>query len=169
MLTLYNVVSSDGYIMTKDGDESFIPDSLWPTVLDVFRRYDVILMGRRTYEAFEHYGAALLEPFDRLPIRKVVISRDGSFRPKPGYEAATDPVSILRENERVVVSSGPGFNDYLFRAKLVDKIVLHTLPATLGDGIRAFDDGFLRDFALESRLQKDMVEETVFVRSLPAK
>ena len=162
MLTLYNVISSDGYIMTKDGDESFIPDSLWPTVLAVFKQYEIILMGRKTYEAFQDYGENLLEPFEKLDIRKVVVSRDESFKAKSGYEVVKDAEDIIRNNEKVVVSSGPGFNDFLFQKNLIDTIILHKLAVSLGDGIKPFEDNFIQDFALVSESQVEGAEELVY-------
>ena len=51
MVTLYNVVSSDGYIAREDGSEDFIPDELWPLTLEVFKKFDVLVMGRKPYEA----------------------------------------------------------------------------------------------------------------------
>lgn len=165
MLTLYNVISADGYIMTKDSDESFIPDSLWPTVLDVFRQYDVIMFGKSTYQAFQNYGDALLKPFEELDIRKVVVSRDASFRPKAGYEAVQDAKEMLAQNDKVLVSSGPGFNNVLFENKLIDKIIFHKLPDVLGDGIKPFDDKWLEDFTLVSASPKRMIEELIYKRN----
>ncbi len=164
MLTLYNVTSSDGFIMTKDHNEDFIPDSLWPTVLDIFAQYDIIIMGKGTYEAFQNYGDELLTPFEALKIRKVVISRDESFKPKAHYEVSNDAKEVLKEGERAVVSSGPGFNNYLLEEKLVDKIIFHKLPTALGDGIKPFEDKYMDEFALESQSPKIMVEELVFAR-----
>lgn len=165
MLTLYNVTSSDGYIMTKDHDESFIPDSLWPTVLEVFSQYKVILMGKSTYEAFQNYGDKLLTPFEELSIRKVVVSRDESFKPKVGYESVTDAKEILSKNDRVVVSSGPGFNNFLQGSKLIDIMILHKLPDVLGDGIKPFDDKYFKEFTLHSKTERDTVEELIYYRN----
>lgn len=162
MLTLYNVISADGYIMTKDGDESFIPDSIWPTVLDVFRQYEIILMGGKTYEAFQNYGNKLLKPFEDLAIRKVVVSRDEGFKPKPGYEVVKDARDIISQNDRVLVSSGPGYNNYLFENNLIDVIVLHRLPVSLGEGIKPFEDTFMKNFVLISESPKGMVDELVY-------
>lgn len=165
MLTLYNVISSDGYIMSKDGDESFIPDSLWPTVLDVFKQYEIILMGRKTYEAFQNYGENLLEPFEKLDIRKVVVSRDESFQPKSGYEVVRDAEDIIRNNEKVVVSSGPRFNNVLFQKGLIDTIILHKLPVSLGGGIKPFEDKFIQDFVPVSESQVNGAKELILIKS----
>ena len=44
MVTIYNVISSDGFIVRKDGSESFIPDELWPLTLEIFKKFDVLVM-----------------------------------------------------------------------------------------------------------------------------
>lgn len=165
MLTLYNVISADGFIMTKDHDESFIPDSMWPTVLDVFRGYDVILMGKNTYEAFQNYGEALLVPFEELSIKKVVVSREESFQPKLGYEVVNDPREIIKNNN-VLVSSGFGFNTFLFESHLIDSIILHKLPDSLGEGIKPFDDKWFQDFDLVSETERGMAQELTYKRRL---
>ena len=160
--TLYNVVSADGYIMTKEGDESFIPDSLWPTVLDVFKRYQVFMMGKKTYDAFQDYGEDLLVPFEKLDLRKIVVSRDENFQPKSGYEVAGNPKEVIGQNENILVSSGSTLNNYLLEQKLVDTIILQRLPATLGEGLKPFDDKFLQDFVLVSGTEVDGAKEEVY-------
>lgn len=160
--TLYNVISADGYIMTKDGDESFIPDSLWPTVLAVFEQYPIFLMGRKTYDAFQNYGEALLEPFEKLRLRKIVASRDKSFHPKLGYEVIESPDDFIHQNQGVLVSSGSIFNNYLFQNSLIDTIILHQLSDFLGEGIKPFEDRFLNDFTLVSEKQVDGAKELFY-------
>ena len=53
MITLYNVISADGFIARLDGDEDFIPDDLWPHTLEFFKKYDALVMGRKTYDAMQ--------------------------------------------------------------------------------------------------------------------
>ena len=57
MITSYNVISKDGYIATKDGKEDFIPSYLWDTFLDICSQNDVVVMGRKTYEAIQTYSS----------------------------------------------------------------------------------------------------------------
>ena len=35
MITLYNVISADGYITERDGSEDFIPDSVFDDFIDL--------------------------------------------------------------------------------------------------------------------------------------
>lgn len=75
MVTLYNVVSSDGYIARKDGSEDFISDELWPVTLKLFKKFDALVMGRKTYEVLQSYGKEFLEPLENLTLKKIVVSQ----------------------------------------------------------------------------------------------
>lgn len=165
MFTLYNVISFDGYITGKDGDESFIPDSLWPTVLEVFKRYKIFLMGSATYKAFQNYGQVLLEPFEKLNLRKIVVSRDKTFQVKVGYEVIGTPEKVASLGKDIIVSSGSILNNYLFQNNLVDTIILHRLDESIGDGVKPFDEKFFEDFTLISELRVGDVKEFIYKKS----
>lgn len=155
MVTLYNVVSEDGYIADKNGSEGFIPDALWPITLALIGKYDVLVMGRKTYEAIQQYPRELLEPFEKLPIKKVVATANKSFHPKPGYTVAHSPEDVLVSIQNVLVSSGPTLNNIFLKNGLVDKVVFHKIPVKIGDGMRPFDIGFEKQFILESEIELD--------------
>ena len=138
MVTLYNVVSADGYIADKNGNEDFIPDSYWPYSLNVLKEYDCILMGRKTYDAIQNYGEELTKSFEDLPVRKVVVTRDKNFHPKNGYEIVHTPEDIINSNLNIVVTSGPSLNNYLLQKKLVDKIIYHEVPELIGSGTKPY-------------------------------
>lgn len=138
MLTLYNVISSDGFIARKDGSEDFIPDSHWPRTLEVLKQYDRIVMGRKTYDAIQNYDKALKRPFEELPARKIVITGNRDFHPKHGYEVAHAPEDAIDSRSNIVVTSGPTLNDCLLQKGLVDRILFHEIPVALGDGIRPY-------------------------------
>ena len=139
MVTLYNVVSRDGYIADKDGGEDFIPDSYWPYSLNVLKGYDCILMGRKTYDAIQNYGEELTKSFEDLPVKKIIVTRNKNFHPKNGYEIVHTPEDIINSNLNIVVTSGPNLNNYLLQKKLVDKIIYHEVPGSIGSGIKPYD------------------------------
>jgi dihydrofolate reductase len=141
MVTLYNVISSDGFIARKDGSEHFIPDGLWNNFLDLCKKYDALIMGRKTYDAIQKYGKALLDPFEKLPIQKIVVTRDRKFRPKADYVVAHSPKDAVSSKPRILVSSGPTLNTDLLREGLVDEIIFHEVPTAIGDGIKPFEIG----------------------------
>mgnify|MGYP003395088778 CR=1 FL=1 len=139
MVTLYNVVSKDGYIARKEGSEDFIPDSYWPHTLRVLREYDCVLMGRKTYDAIQNYEEELRKQFEDLPVRKVVVTRDKNFHPKQGFQVVHTPEDAISSDLNIVVTSGPTLNNYLLQKKLVDKIIYHEVPELIGEGIRPYD------------------------------
>lgn len=141
MVTTYNVISADGFIARPDGSEDFIPDELWPKTLGFFRKYDSLIMGRKTYDAIQKYDQELLERFENLKIRKIVISRDPNFIPKRGYETFQVPEEIIKAGSNVLVSSGPELNTYLLKRGLIKEIVFWKLPnINIGTGISPFYD-----------------------------
>ena len=141
MVTLYNVISSDGFIAQNDGGEDFIPDNLWPNFLSLCREYGTLIMGRKTYDTIQSYGNELLEPFEKLPIRKIVITNNRSFKPKYEYIVAHSPQDALALAPDALVSSGPTLNNFLLKNHVVKKIILHEVPAPINEGLKPFDIG----------------------------
>jgi dihydrofolate reductase len=134
MITLYNVISEDGYIATEDGKEDFIPDETWSETLSLFKEYDALVFGRKTYESIQKYPTELLEPFEEMDIKKIIVTRDKNFRPKFGCEVLNTPKEILNY-ENVLVSSGPTLNNYLIEKNLVNKVILRKIPISIGEGV----------------------------------
>lgn len=144
MLTLYNVISSDGSIARNDGSEDFIPDNLWSNFLNLCLGYGTLIMGRKTYDAVQQYGEEFIQPFEELPIRKIVISGNHTFHPKQGYTVVHSPADALALAPDALVSSGPTLNNFLLKHGLVKKIILHEIPISIGEGIKPFDrDGVI--------------------------
>ncbi|OHA87754.1 MAG: hypothetical protein A3A96_02010 [Candidatus Zambryskibacteria bacterium RIFCSPLOWO2_01_FULL_39_39] len=121
MITLYNVVSADGYIARKDGSEDFIPNSYWPHTLNVLNGYDCIIVGRKTYDVIQNYEENMRKSFEDLPIKKIVITKDKSFHPKEGFEVAYALEDVINPDLNIVVTSGPTLNNYLVENNFVDK------------------------------------------------
>jgi dihydrofolate reductase len=140
MITLYNVVSADGYIARKDGSEDFIPDSCWPHTLNILKEYDCIIMGRKSYDSVQNYSDDLKKSFENLPVRKIVITRNKNFHVKNGYEIIHNFEEIADSNLNMVITSGPSLNNYLLHKKLVDKIIYTEVSELIGDGIKPYDN-----------------------------
>ena len=162
MVTLYNVISADGYIARKDGSEDFIPDELWPITLDIFKKFDVLVMGGKTYQVLQSYDKKSLELFEKLGIKKVVVTRDKNFQPKSGYVVVHTPEDALRMSTNTLVSSGPTLNNYLLEKKLVDTIIFHQLPILIKDGILPFDSEIKKSLILLSETQLGQAKELVY-------
>ena len=138
MVTLYNVISKDGFIARLDGSEGFIPDESWPKTLEFFNQFDLLVMGRNTYNVIQEYPEHLLRPFEELDVSKVVVTRDKTFLPRAWYEVANSPEEALGMGNDIVVSSGPTLNNYLLEHGLVDKIVLRSVQKEIVDGIKPY-------------------------------
>ena len=59
MVTIYNVISKDGFIARSDGGEDFIPEEIWEYDMQFFRQFDTWVMGRKTYES-AHFSCEVL-------------------------------------------------------------------------------------------------------------
>ncbi|MFA6094724.1 MAG: dihydrofolate reductase family protein [Candidatus Paceibacterota bacterium] len=139
MLTTYNVVSQDGYIARKDGSEDFIPDELWGDFLAVCKKYGVVVMGRITYETIQAYPTEMVENFESSDIKKVVITKNSQFVPKPGYFALHSLEEVLSLGDNILLSSGPSLNTHALEQGLIDKVIQNVLPEKIGGGIKVFN------------------------------
>jgi dihydrofolate reductase len=140
MLTLYNVISQDGFIARIDGSEDFIPDALWINFLNLCLEYGSLIMGRKTYDTIQAYDENLIKSFEKLPAQKIVVTDDRDFHPKDGYSVAHSPEEAVAMAPNSLVSSGPTLNNYLLEHRLVGKIILHEVPISIDEGIRPFKD-----------------------------
>jgi dihydrofolate reductase len=105
------------------------------------QKHGALVMGRKTYDAIQKYGKALIDLFEKLNIKKIIVSGDKEFCPKSEYIIARTPkdaISSSSENN-VLVSSGPTLNMELLKNGLVDRVILYVLPIAIGDGIEPFD------------------------------
>ncbi len=158
MITLYNVISRDGFIADKDGNEDFIPDELWNDFLELCTHYDVVVMGRKTYEAIQGYDDGLIEAFEKLAIKKIVVSTREDFRPKAGYIKISQPREIINYGSNILLTSGPSLNTFFLTANLLDKVIFNELPVEIGEGIKPFSvESALKlekEEVLEGRIKK---------------
>ncbi|MDD5050383.1 MAG: dihydrofolate reductase family protein [Candidatus Pacebacteria bacterium] len=138
MVTLYNVVSADGYIARENGDEDFIPDTVWNDFLDICREHDLFVTGRKTYEAIQKYPRQMIKEFEDLDVKKVVVTDDVHFVSKPMYTIAHSPTEAFTLGANVLVSSGPTLNTSALEDDLIDRVVLNVLPEKIGGGIKVF-------------------------------
>lgn len=139
MLTLYNVISSDGFVAEENGSEDFIPDEVWNDFLELCEAYDTLIIGKNTYAAIQSFGNKLIEPFENTNIRKVIITRDEDFIPKAMYEKAYSIDEALEMGSNILLSSGPSLNTAFLKEKLIDQIILNRLPVAINRGIPQFE------------------------------
>jgi dihydrofolate reductase len=138
-VTLYNVTSSDGFIATRDSKEDFIPDSLWGEFLSICEENDVVVISRKTYEAIQNYNKSLINLFEDLSIKKLILTKDLNFKPKKGYEVAHSPSETLGFGENILVCGGSSLNDSFIKEGIIDTVVVNVLPIEIKDGIKQFE------------------------------
>ena len=146
MITLYNVISADGFIARKDGSEDFIPDEKWEDFLSLCDEYEAVVMGRKTYEAIQKYDQSLLEKFEDKQIKKIVVSTDANLILKKGYVQMSSPKEVASLGLQTLLTSGPSLNTAFLREKLIDKVILNKIPISIGEGITQFEEGFIFQF-----------------------
>jgi dihydrofolate reductase len=154
MITVYNVVSSDGFIARVNGEEDFIPDDAWYKFLELCATHDVLVIGRKTYDAIQSYDEKLLQSFENSSIEKIVFSRNPAFNPKEGY-GVLNSLNKIPKDKNVLVSSGPELTTGLFDQGVIDKVILYQLPITIGEGIKLLDE------RVKARLSVVSEEETI--------
>lgn len=140
MITSYNVISSDGFIAAPDGTEDFIPDEMWKIFLDLLPNYDAFVMSSKTYNAIQNYDAVALAEFEKLETKKLIVTSQEDFTPKSSYTKISSPEESLDHGANILLSSGPSLNESFLNANLIDKIILVTLPVSIGAGIKAFNE-----------------------------
>lgn len=140
MVTTYNTVSADGFIARKDGSEDFIPDTAWDDFLTVLSGYEVVVMGRKTYEAIQLYPITMIESLESAPIKRLIVSRDEQFTPKANYFKVASLFEIPTAGQDVLITSGPSLNTAALKAGIIDRVILNILPQNIGQGMPVFDD-----------------------------
>ncbi len=140
----YNVATSlDGFIAGPQGEYDWIPSDPSIDFEALFAQFDVLVMGRRTWEALRTQGAE--NPFAAK--RQIVFSRTLPARTEgPVTVTADDPArtvaALKREPGGDIWLFGGGS---LFRALLdagqVDAVELAVMPILLGEGVPVLPAG----------------------------
>lgn len=156
-LVYYVATTLDGYIARADGSFAEFPwddeygahlmDHLPETFPPRFRRdegpnrrFDAVVMGRRTYEVGLQEGVT--SPYPTLD--QYVFSRTLRESPDPSVKLlSTSPVDHVRalksrEGRSIWLCGGSVLAGELFAAGLVDELILKVNPIVFGDGIPLF-------------------------------
>lgn len=139
MVTTYNAVSADGFIARTDGSEDFIPDDAWDDFLNLLPSHDAVVMGRKTYETIQAYPGAIVDSFEAIPMKRIVVSRDEDFVPKTGYSTMASLFGIPTVGKDVLLTSGPSLNTAALEAGIIDRAVFNVVPVTIGEGMAVFN------------------------------
>jgi dihydrofolate reductase len=144
-------VSIDGYIARPDGavDFLFMPKDY--SMAPFFKRIDVAIMGRKTYEVAKKMGAA------QGGIKTYVMSRTLPAGDREGMTFAhvspRELMSGLRNQpgKDIWLMGGGVLARAFFAEDLVDELYLGVVPVLIGEGLPAFPANFpQRNFTLVS-------------------
>lgn len=142
----YVAVSLDGYISGRNGEiDSFIHQGeVVDKYLEDLKYFNVVLMGRKTYEAGYAYG---LKP-GQAPYSHM---KHYIFSDTLTFKESAENVHVLECNEKVITDikedaptdiylcGGGTFAGWLAERKLIDEIKLKVNPIILGDGIKLLE------------------------------
>jgi dihydrofolate reductase len=138
----------DGYIAREDGSfDGFLPEGEHVTdYLESFQTYDIVLMGRKTYEVGLKLGVT--NPYPMM--KSYVFSRTLT-------ESLDENVTIVSKNiielvrelknesdKDIYLCGGAELATMLFREQLIDEIVLKLNPLLYGSGIPLFSGVILQ-------------------------
>ncbi|MCA9380699.1 dihydrofolate reductase family protein [Candidatus Dojkabacteria bacterium] len=133
-LTLYNAISVDGFIATKDGDTSWVADADWEVFESLCYQYRNLVCGRRTYEEMTE------DPdIDQTKINYHVLTSDPQSHNQ--FKYISQLVDFYKENkvEEALLIGGGIANASLLKEKLITDMILSVHPIILGEGIRLFE------------------------------
>ena len=154
-VTLGLANSLDNYIARKDGGADWLHWSKEVAELSArfMKTIDVILIGRKTYEAMLGYGqtsypGAQNYVFSRSKKKGAVLKRTLASKKKSNKnveivtEDATKFVGELKKKrgKGICLFGGGELAKSLFEADLIDEVVLNIHPVLLGSGIPLFHE-----------------------------
>lgn len=136
--------SLDNYIARPDGSVDWL---LWSKeaaelMKDMWSRFDVIVMGRKTYEQGKKMAPKGGNPFSG--IRSVVFSRTLKSESEPEVEiVSSDPGEFVRDlkgknGKDICVMGGGEIGRCLLEACVIDEIGFNIHPVLLGGGVPLF-------------------------------
>lgn len=134
--------SVDGFIAHEDGTwEGFLMEGRPVNdYLDSLRRYETVLMGRRTYEVGLRAGTT--DPYPSMD--SYVFSRTLDTSPDERVHLVSGDAGAMvrelknREGGDIYLCGGAGLATALLKEGLIDEIILKVNPFLMGSGIPLF-------------------------------
>lgn len=136
----YHVASTvDGFIGHEDGSvDGFVEQGEHVTdYLDSFKTYDIVLMGRKTYEYGFQFGVT--NPYPMM--KQYVFSRTMKESPDENVTLVSENIIELvrelksEEGKDIYLCGGADLATKLFAENLIDEVVLKLNPLIYGSGI----------------------------------
>ncbi|HAA26574.1 MAG TPA: dihydrofolate reductase [Cyanobacteria bacterium UBA8553] len=151
-LKYYVACTVDGYIAHKDHTiDGFLQDGEHVTdYLESFKWFDVVVMGRKTYEFGLNLGVT--NPYPSM--KQYVFSRTMKESPDEHVEIVSENIVELvkalknEPGKDIYLCGGAELATTLFTAHLIDEIILKLNPVLFGSGIPLFSEA-IQQTALE--------------------
>ena len=151
-LKYYVACTVDGFIAHEDESiEGFLQAGEHVTdYLESFKLFDIVLMGRKTYEFGLKFGVT--NPYPMM--KQYVFSRTMTASPDENVELISDRVvelitALKQENGKdIYLCGGANLATMLFAENLIDGIILKLNPVLFGSGIPLFS-GVIQQTDLE--------------------
>lgn len=135
----------DGFIAHKDHTvDGFVAEGEHATeyLESLKSAYDVVLMGRRTYEFGFQYGVTNPYPY----LKQYVLSRSMEKSPDENVELVSDNVidfvrTLKKETGKdIYLCGGADLASRLMAENLIDEIILKLNPVLFGSGLPLFSE-----------------------------
>lgn len=139
-LKYYVASTVDGFIAHEDGSIGGFPaegEHLADYLESLKTWFDVVLMGRKTYEFGFQFGVT--NPYPRM--KQYVFSRTMKESPDENVELVSENiVELVRElkseaGKDIYLCGGADLATTLFAEKLIDEVILKLNPVLFGSGI----------------------------------
>ncbi|MEM6401923.1 MAG: dihydrofolate reductase family protein [Cyanobacteria bacterium P01_D01_bin.116] len=151
-LKYYVACSIDGFIARKDGSfNDFILDGeVVNDYIESFKLFDIVLMGRKTYEVGLKEGKT--NPYPMM--KSFVFSCSMKASPDENVEIVSEnAIALVKslKNEAgkdIYLCGGANLATTLFNHNLIDEIILKINPLVMGSGIPLFGE-FIKQTSLE--------------------
>ncbi|KST63411.1 dihydrofolate reductase family protein [Mastigocoleus testarum] len=141
-LKYYVACSIDGFIAREDGSFDCFPfdNEVVADYLESLKSFDVVLMGRKTYEVGLKEGKT--DPYPNM--KSYVFSRTMRKSPDERVQLISDNVPNLVRNLKnetgkdIYLCGGADLAATLFAENLIDEVILKLNPFLMGSGIPLF-------------------------------
>jgi dihydrofolate reductase len=144
-VVVYIAVSLDGYIAQEDGNID------WLSMVEVpgedygyatfYETIDTVVMGRKTYEKVLSFGI----PYPHSQKQNYIISKTLCGSTNQSIVFFNGDVKTLvtdlkqQDGKNIFIDGGAQLVQSLLKEKLIDNIIISTIPILLGCGIRLFN------------------------------
>ena len=137
--------SLDNYFARKDDAVDWLlwSDELTEFMADYWKRFDTIVMGRKTYEVALRMGAgADAYPGMKTYVCSRTLKKSGTDKVEIISEDAADFVRRLKQEDGkdICIMGGGLLAKSLFEADLIDEVGFNIHPVLLGSGIPVFHE-----------------------------